>query len=266
MEEKYLPIGSVVNVKGLNKKMMIIGYYSLEYQNSVKIYDYVGCNYPEGMLLKNNLFSFNHSDIVSCDFVGYKDATYATLNNNLNNQLQSDSKNMEQPKNFLNLKFDENGVVVYEEMSPVKKAPEIVKKAAVINPFDLKNATVEVKSEAPVMKDAFKFDENGVVIEDNTVKANKKDIESNFRYTFDENGFVTGETRIGEVKNDKKTDEVQYLFDENGFVIGEEKVGKVDANKRIINNVATKPEEQPKRNDFQMPHYRFDENGIIISE
>ena len=112
MEEKYLPIGSVVTVKGLNKKVMIIGYYSLEYQNSVKIYDYVGCNYPEGMLMKNNMFSFNHSDITNCDFVGFKDTSYETLNKNLNSQLNTDTKDMEQPKNFLNLKFDENGVVV----------------------------------------------------------------------------------------------------------------------------------------------------------
>ena len=59
MEEKYLPIGSIVTVKDINKKLMIIGYYSLEYKNSVKLYDYVGCSYPEGMLLKNNTFSFN---------------------------------------------------------------------------------------------------------------------------------------------------------------------------------------------------------------
>ena len=37
MEEKYLPIGSVVTVKDINKKLMIIGYYSLEYKNSVKL-------------------------------------------------------------------------------------------------------------------------------------------------------------------------------------------------------------------------------------
>lgn len=266
MEEKYLPIGSVVSVKGLNKKIMIIGYYSLEYQNSVKIYDYVGCNYPEGMLLKNNMFSFNHSDIISCEFVGYKDASYATLNNNLNGQLQSASKNMEQPKNFLNLKFDENGVVVYEEMSPVKKAPEVVKNKTVVNPFDVKSTKVEDKSKTPVMNNAFKFDENGVVVEDNTVKENKKDIESNFRYTFDENGFVTGEVKVDSKVDDKKNDEVQYLFDENGFVIGEEKKNNNVDNKRIINNVSAKSEEQPKKDEFQMPHYRFDENGIIISE
>ena len=35
MEEKYLPIGSVVTVKDINMKLMIIGYYSLEYKNSV---------------------------------------------------------------------------------------------------------------------------------------------------------------------------------------------------------------------------------------
>lgn len=289
MEEKYLPIGSVVTVKGLNKKIMIIGYYSLEYQNSVKIYDYVGCNYPEGMLLKNNMFSFNHSDIVSCDFVGFKDATYETLNKNLNNQLNTDTKGMDQPKNFLNLKFDENGVVVYEELSPVKKAPEVVKSIPVANPFDAKVDAPETKSETPVMKNDFKFDENGFVIEDNTVKENKKDIESNFKYTFDENGFVIGEERVGEEKkeaNETKAGNVQYLFDENGFVVGEQPVGTPNKNEEIPkytfdeNGVVTSdstasvsvPKEETKTNDnekkeeFQIPHYRFDENGVIISE
>ncbi len=287
MEEKYLPIGSVVTVKGLNKKVMIIGYYSLEYQNSVKIYDYVGCNYPEGMLMKNNMFSFNHSDITNCDFVGFKDASYETLNKNLNSQLNTDTKDMEQPKNFLNLKFDENGVVVYEELSPVKKAPEVVKNTPVINPFEVKSPAPEAKSKTPVMKNDFVFDENGFVVEDNTAKENKKDIESNFKYTFDENGFVTGEEKLDGNTADTSTGEIQYLFDENGFVVGEQQKNATTEAKPAVPKYTfdefgfvtgdstvkeeptpskdTKPKSE-KKDEYQMPHYRFDENGVIISE
>ena len=287
MEEKYLPIGSVVTVKGLNKKVMIIGYYSLEYQNSVKIYDYVGCNYPEGMLMKNNMFSFNHSDITNCDFVGFKDASYETLNKNLNSQLNTDTKDMEQPKNFLNLKFDENGVVVYEELSPVKKAPEVVKNTPVANPFEVKSPAPEAKSKTPVMKNDFVFDENGFVVEDNTAKENKKDIESNFKYTFDENGFVTGEEKLDGNTADTSTGEIQYLFDENGFVVGEQQKNTTTEAKPAVPKYTfdefgfvtgdstvkeeptpskdTKPKSE-KNDEYQMPHYRFDENGVIISE
>ena len=42
MPSKYLPLGSIVKLKNSDKKLMIIGYYSLEYNNSVKIYDYEG--------------------------------------------------------------------------------------------------------------------------------------------------------------------------------------------------------------------------------
>lgn len=300
MQEKYLPIGSIVTIKNTNRKIMIIGYYSLEYQNSVKIYDYVGCNYPEGMLMKNNMFSFNHSDILKCDFLGFKDASYETFNKNLNSQLNTDTKGMEQPKNFLNLKFDENGVVVYEELSPVKKPVEIVRSVPVTNPFDNKQVTPTAKSKAPEVKNAFKFDENGVVIEDNTVQENKKDIESNFKFTFDENGFVIGEERIGGEAN-KNTDatkenssnassnpsEIQFLFDENGYVIGEQpknapKASQTDTKPKpkytfdengVVTsdsaeemlNVPPKKSEQPKE-EIKIPHYRFDENGVIISE
>ena len=279
MKEKYLPIGSVVTVKNLQKKVMIIGYYSLEYQNSVKIYDYIGCSYPEGMLLKNQTYSFNHSDIISCDFMGFVDEAYKTLNKNLNGQVEQDTKDMEQPQNFLNLKFDENGVVVYEEMSPIKKAPEIVRSTPVANPFEHKSVKNEEKSKTPVFNNSFKFDENGVVVEDNTVKENKKDIESNFKYTFDENGFVIGEEPLNskdsveesvpslfdeDVPTDNKASDKpkitipKYTFDENGFVVS-------DSTVKATMEEESKTTEKEK-DEFKVPHYRFDENGIIISE
>ena len=294
MEEKYLPIGSVVTVKDINKKLMIIGYYSLEYKNSVKLYDYVGCSYPEGMLLKNNTFSFNHSDIISCDFLGYQDESFKVLNSNLNSQQNENQENLEQPSNFLNLKFDENGVVIYNEMSNVKKTPEIVKRnVEVANPFETKTPTETPETSTPVVAKDFTFDENGVVTQDNTIKENKKDIESNFRYTFDENGFVIGEEIVDGNANETSTSEqagdLQYLFDENGFVVGEknknddvatkstdtipkytfDENGIVTGDSTLKENVKPTTEqakEEPKKDEFQMPHYRFDENGVIISE
>ena len=37
MEQKYLPIGSVCTLKGKNKKVMITGYYSVEFNGNFKI-------------------------------------------------------------------------------------------------------------------------------------------------------------------------------------------------------------------------------------
>lgn len=276
-EEKYLPIGSIVTVKDINKKLMIIGYYSLEYKNSVKLYDYVGCSYPEGMLLKNNTFSFNHSDIINCDFLGYQDESYKILNSNLNSQQNDSQENLKQPNNFLNLKFDENGVVIYNEMSNVKRTPEIVKRSTVVsNPFETKSRAEIAKASTPVVNKEFS---SGDAELDTTEYENKKDIESNFKYTFDENGFVINETKVNDsISKDESTDNVQYLFDENGLVVGEksdaEETSKAmdtgvkytfDAN-GVVTSDSSKLKEEPKNNDFQMPHYRFDENGVIISE
>ncbi len=267
MEEKYLPIGSVVTVKDINKKLMIIGYYSLEYKNSVKLYDYVGCSYPEGMLLKNNTFSFNHSDIISCDFLGYQDESYKVLNSNLNSQQNVSQENMEQPSNFLNLKFDENGVVIYNEMSNVKRTPEIVKRSAeVSNPFETKTATEIPKASTPVMNKEFASDNAKV---DTIASENKKDIESNFKYTFDENGFVIGETKVGDSTSENKTGDVQYLFDENGFVVGEKTGAKEDTKAAdtgvkysfdangVVTADSSKIKEEPKKDEFQIPHYQY---------
>jgi len=42
MKDKYLPIGSVVILKGGQKKIMITGYFSVEGNNLDEIYDYNG--------------------------------------------------------------------------------------------------------------------------------------------------------------------------------------------------------------------------------
>jgi hypothetical protein len=251
MPEKYLPIGSIVTVNGLNKKMMIIGYYSLEYQNSVTMYDYVGCAYPEGLLVKNNMFSFNHTDITKVEFVGFSDESYTKLNNNLNNQLNNNDSSLQKPKSFVNLKFDPNGVVVYEEVSNTRKTPEIINQVKT-NPFETKVEVPATPTEIPDISNKFKFDSNGVVIEDNSILENKKDIESKFQFVFDSNGFVTNETpKSGE---SAKKSRYTYQFDSNGFVTG------------VIDNEAENNPDDANTNTSSTPVYQFDSNGFVVSE
>ena len=52
MEEKFLPIGSVVKLKNGQKRLMITGFLQMEQGEDGKknIWDYSGCLYPEGML------------------------------------------------------------------------------------------------------------------------------------------------------------------------------------------------------------------------
>ena len=70
---KYLPIGSIVELKNNDKKFMITGYFSLECDDSIKIYDYVGCLYPEGVISSSQTLLFNHDQIEKVYHLGLVD-------------------------------------------------------------------------------------------------------------------------------------------------------------------------------------------------
>ena len=61
--EKYLPIGTVVLLKGGTKRAMIIGFCCKAIENEEKIYDYSGCLYPEGLISSNQTLLFDHNQI-----------------------------------------------------------------------------------------------------------------------------------------------------------------------------------------------------------
>ena len=65
IEEKFLPIGTVVMLKGGSKRVMITGFCAIEQQNlkENKMWDYCGCLYPEGFLSSNQTCLFDHDQI-----------------------------------------------------------------------------------------------------------------------------------------------------------------------------------------------------------
>ncbi len=69
--EKYLPIGTVVLLKNAKKNVMIIG-YAIKGENG-KIYDYLGCLYPTGVISINENLVFNHERIDKIIDLGYSD-------------------------------------------------------------------------------------------------------------------------------------------------------------------------------------------------
>lgn len=130
MNKRYLPIGSVVKLKNNNKSIMITGYYSVEYANDLEIYDYSGCAYPEGVMIKSSYCSFNSKRYKRNIIEGYKTEEYTKLTNELNdidNEIVNsdtkyiESKNIELDKldnsnkkeDFVlpHYEFDENGVI-----------------------------------------------------------------------------------------------------------------------------------------------------------
>ena len=67
-----LPIGSVVTLKEGKKKLMIIGRIQ-ENEKTKKLYDYAGCNWPEGYMDKDHCYVFNHEDIDCLYYIGLQD-------------------------------------------------------------------------------------------------------------------------------------------------------------------------------------------------
>ena len=61
--EKYLPIGTVVMLKGGSKRVMIVGFCCSDNKDATKIYDYSGCLYPEGTISSDKMLLFNHNQI-----------------------------------------------------------------------------------------------------------------------------------------------------------------------------------------------------------
>jgi len=73
MPEKFLPIGTVVILKGGTKRLMITGFCMLDKGNTNKMYDYSGCLYPEGMVSSDQTALFDHSQIEKVFYMGLED-------------------------------------------------------------------------------------------------------------------------------------------------------------------------------------------------
>ena len=71
VEEKYLPIGTVVRLKEGKKNLMIIGFAASSKDSGDKIFDYMGSFYPEGVFTTEMNFLFNHDQIEEILFKGF---------------------------------------------------------------------------------------------------------------------------------------------------------------------------------------------------
>ena len=92
--KKFLPIGTVVLLKGGKKELMIMSYcvfptgeaYDKNGKTNVNgmMFDYGGCLYPEGMIKSDQLFVFNHDQIERVCFKGYVTESYSEISDKLN--------------------------------------------------------------------------------------------------------------------------------------------------------------------------------------
>jgi hypothetical protein len=66
-----LPIGSVIQLKGGEKKLMIIGRVQID-TSTGKRYDYAACLYPEGIIDSKHTVLFNNDAIDRLFYIGYE--------------------------------------------------------------------------------------------------------------------------------------------------------------------------------------------------
>lgn len=87
----FLPVGSVVIVKGNVKKMAIIARGVMtEIKSELRFFDYAAVLYPEG-LVSDKLIYFNHKDINKVIYMGFVDDDEIIMKENLNNWIHQTS-------------------------------------------------------------------------------------------------------------------------------------------------------------------------------
>ncbi len=215
MKDKYLPIGSIVDIHDTNKSVMIVGYYAIKYQNVVKMYDYMGVSYPEGTLL-DGTFAFNHEDIIKVLFEGYRNASFDVLNKNMLNQNDQNTNEFNKNDNFVNVKYDDNGVVAYEEYCDSKSVAELVqllKNRSVKNPFETADTIDVAPSAVPVI-------EQGTTEESADSKAaiDKQNIEDNLNIALEKE---EEQKDAAEEMETVKIEIPNYKFTEDGIIFND---------------------------------------------
>jgi hypothetical protein len=84
----FLPLGSVVIVKGGVKKMLIIARgLAVNLNGDTKVFDYGGCLYPEG-LIGDRVMYFNHTEISKVVFNGFSDDDNTIMTENINEWME----------------------------------------------------------------------------------------------------------------------------------------------------------------------------------
>ena len=152
--EKYLPVGTVVMLKGGSKRVMITGFCTTDVENPNMMYDYAGCLYPEGFLSSEQTALFNHDQIVQVYHVGLIDEEEKAFKSQLKQIVAKMSMPMAPspspagPTNTVNSQPEKAAVPAYTFS---QNGEEV-------------SATPATSVTNNTSASSFKFDENGVVV------------------------------------------------------------------------------------------------------
>ena len=78
----YLPIGTLVLLKDATVKVMIIG-YKVKEAGSERVYDYLGCPYPLGVIESDKNLMFDHMQIMRIVYMGFSDDSFDIVQEHL---------------------------------------------------------------------------------------------------------------------------------------------------------------------------------------
>ena len=140
--EGFLPIGTVVMLKGGRKRVMITGFLTYGNDEKDKLYDYNGCMYPEGVISSTTTLLFNHDQIEKVYYTGLIDEEEKEFKEKLKKAVEGGAANKEEkPQEEKPLITEEKPLIseekpiITEEAKPVEKVEENVDTIPIIS-FD----------------------------------------------------------------------------------------------------------------------------------
>ena len=203
--EKFLPLGTVVMLKGASKRLMITGFCTMaaEDANSV-MYDYSGCMYPEGVISSDQTALFNHDQIEKIYHMGLVDQEEKDFKVKLNQLLYANSTVAESAPQAVR---EQPGVIPVVQSAPVAPVAPVVESTPVaeqpvppigpglpgyVAPQAPVATPVVPEQPAPAIVNGFQFDTQGNVIAAPTVQPEQPASQTQplTNIQFDENGTV----------------------------------------------------------------------------
>lgn len=73
MYKDLMPIGSIVRLKGGERRVMICGRILCR-EGEDRIYDYTACPYPQGIIGSSEMYFFDRDAIEEVYFIGFQDS------------------------------------------------------------------------------------------------------------------------------------------------------------------------------------------------
>lgn len=285
MDKKNFPIGTVCDIRGSAKKIMIIGFVAVGYESDLVKHDYYGCQYPQGVSGISNIIMFDAVDIENVYFTGYETEESNILLNKISNfnfkieqlsnsSILNDNSLDVVPVMEIKKPIVSNGFIFDEDGYIIKEDPEKLK-----NPFVQNNIP---KTEEPVKENKWdifknlKFDENGIVVADGTETNVTEEIDQPVVIP-EHHDEIVSTVEVKQAPNNFNN----IKFDENGTVISDgiesslpETVNvpdkfsgiKFDENRTVISDGTETSLPEIVNFPDKFSGIKFDENGTVISD